>query len=140
MNQVILIARLVKDPETRYTASNMPVCSFTVAVDRRFKKDGEQTVDFIKCVAWNKTAEFVSKYFTKGKKIALTGSIQTRTWDDQEGKKHYATEINVNEVEFVESKKESSSDYKPVADPDTGKKSNADNFFTLDDNDEDVPF
>ena len=106
MNKVILIGRLTKDPEIRYTAgNNTAVCQFTVAVDRRFKSENQPTADFIPIVAWRQTAEFVSKYFTKGSRIALVGQIQTRSWDDTEGKKHYVTEVIADEVEFCESKK-----------------------------------
>ena len=105
MNKVILVGRLTKDPELRNTQSGTAVCSFTIACDRHFVKQGEERqVDFINCIAWQKTAEFVSKYFTKGTRIALEGSIQTRTWDDNEGKKHYATEVLVDNVEFAQSK------------------------------------
>ena len=92
MNKAILIGRLTKDPEIRYTAgNNTAVCQFTVAVDRRFKSENQPTADFIPIVAWRQTAEFVSKYFTKGSRIAIVGQIQTRSWDDAEGKKHYVT-------------------------------------------------
>jgi single-strand DNA-binding protein len=102
INKVVLMGRLVRDPEIKYTANNIAVCSFTVAVDRRFVRHGEEKqADFIQVVAWRNTAEFVSKYFTKGKMIALAGSIQTRTWDDQEGKKHYATEVVADEISFT---------------------------------------
>ncbi len=141
MNKVILIGRLTKDPELRYTASNIAYCQFTVAVDRRYKSEnGQQTADFIGVAAWRQTAEFVSKYFSKGNKIGITGSIQTRTWDDKEGQKHYITEVVADEVEFVESKKKETSEYQGVADPDTGKQSNADNFYVLDEDDGDIPF
>ena len=106
MNKVILIGRLARDPELRYTASNTAVCQFTVAVDRRFKSDNQPTADFIPIVAWRQTAEFVAKYFSKGNRIAVTGQIQVRNWDDTEGKKHYATEVIADEVEFVESKRQ----------------------------------
>lgn len=103
LNKVILMGRLTKDPEMRYTSTNsVPVCTFTLAVDRRFSKQGEdKKADFIQCQAWNKTAEFISKYFGKGKMIAVAGRIQTRSWDDAEGKKRYVTEIIVEEVHFA---------------------------------------
>ena len=107
MNKVILMGRLTKDAELRYTANtNAAVASFTVAVDRKFKQEGQPTADFINCVAWGKTAEFVNNYFKKGHRIALTGRMQTRTWDDAENKRHYITEVIVDEVEFAESKRE----------------------------------
>src|SRR5574344_2462346 len=111
MNKVILMGRLTKDPEVRYTqANNTQVTSFTLAVNRRFTKAGEERqADFINIVAWNKTAEFVSKYFKKGQQVAVVGRIQTRNWDDEQGQKHYATEVIAEEVEFAESKRDSSS-------------------------------
>ena len=106
MNIAILTGRLTKDPELRSTTSGKSVCSFTIAVDRRFKNaSGEREADFLPCVAWGQTAEFVDKYFTKGSRINLNGSIQTRSWDDQDGNKRYATEVIVDNVEFGESKK-----------------------------------
>lgn len=104
MNKVILMGRLTKDPEIRYTQNNTPVCNFTLAVDRRFSKDKQ--ADFISCQAWQKTAEFISKYFQKGSMIAVVGRIQTRTWEDNEGKKRYITEVIVDEVYFAGSKTE----------------------------------
>lgn len=105
MNKVVLVGRVAKEPELRTTQSGTEVCSFTVACDRRFVKQGEERqADFINCVAWQKTAEFVNKYFTKGTRIALDGSLQVRTWDDKDGKKHYATEVMVSNVEFAQSK------------------------------------
>lgn len=119
INKVILIGRLTKDPELRYTpVNNTPVCSFTLAVNRRFSKEGEERqADFINCLAWNKTAEFISKYFVKGSMIAIVGRIQTRTWDDNEGKRHYVTEVVTDEVYFTGEKRgdsfEPSNAYEP---------------------------
>ena len=102
MNKAILMGRLTRDPEMRQTQSGVAVANFTVAVDRRFKnKDGEYDTDFINCVAWRQQAEFVSKYFYKGKPILVVGTIQTRTWEDDEGKRRYATEVVVDEVSFT---------------------------------------
>ena len=108
MNKVELIGRLTKDPEVRYTqSSNTQVSNFTLAVSRRFVKEGEERqADFINIVSWGKTAEFCSKYFRKGMQIALVGRIQTRTYDDTEGKKHYVTEVVAEEVFFADTKKE----------------------------------
>ena len=146
MNKVILMGRLVRDPEMRSTASNVSVCSFTVAVDRRFKSEGQPTADFISVIAWRQTAEFVNKYFRKGSKIALTGSIQTRSWDDKEGKRHYATEVVADEVEFCESKRSDSQGSgmefmtpPPVAPADNASAGPAEGFYTLDD-ESDIPF
>ena len=107
MNKVILLGRLTKDPETRYTqTTNTQVTSFSLAVPRRFKQEGQPKVDFINIVAWSKTAEFVSQYFKKGQQVAAVGRIQTRDYDDTEGKKHYVTEVIAEEVYFADSKKE----------------------------------
>jgi len=98
MNKTILMGRLTKEPEIRYTsANNTAVCSFTLAVNRR--KKGE--VDFINCQAWTGTAEFISKYMAKGQQIAIVGRIQTRTWDDNDGKKKYVTEVVAEEAFFA---------------------------------------
>ena len=105
MNKVSLMGRLTRDVETRATASGTPVCNFSLAVPRRFSKDKE--VDFINIVAWNKTAEFCSKYFVKGQQVALVGRIFNSNWDDADGKKRYKTEIVAEEVYFAESKKDS---------------------------------
>lgn len=105
MNKAILVGRLTADPELKSTPSGLNVCSFTIAVDRRFAKEGEERkADFINCVAWRQTAEFISKYFSKGRMLGLIGSIQTRTWTDNEGKNRYATEVLVDEAYFTESK------------------------------------
>lgn len=109
MNKVQLLGRLTKDPEIRYTqTNNTAVASFSLAVNRRFGKEGEERqADFINIVSWGKTAQFCEKYFKKGMQIALVGRIQTRTYDDTEGKKHYVTEVVAEEVYFADSKKES---------------------------------
>ena len=104
INKAILMGRLTRDPELRHTGSGTPVCSFSIAINNGFGEN--QTTDYINCVAWNKTAEFVNKYFTKGRMIVAIGRIQTRSWDGQDGKKNYATEVVVNEVAFGESKKD----------------------------------
>ena len=104
LNKVILGGRLAADPELKQTTSGIPVCSFALAVNRRFQKDGEQTADFITCQAWRNTAEFISKYFSKGSSLCVVGSIQTRSWTDQNNQKRYATEVVVDEAMFVDSK------------------------------------
>lgn len=108
MNKVILLGRLTKDPDVRYTQStNTMVTSFTLAVNKRFVKQGEERqTDFINCVAWNKTAEFVSKYFKKGQQVGVIGRIQTRNYDDEQGIKHYVTEVIAEEVYFAGDKKD----------------------------------
>lgn len=109
MNKVILMGRLTRDVELRQTPSGVSVASFSIAVNRRFAKDGQQQADFINCVAWRQQAEFIARYFAKGRMIAIVGSLQTRNWDDQDGKKHYATEVVVEEVHFTGSRAESGS-------------------------------
>ena len=110
MNKAILMGRLTKEPETRYTQStNKQVTSFTLAVNRRFAKEGEERqADFINIVAWGKTAEFCSKYFKKGRQVGVIGRIQTRNYEDDKGVKHYITEVIAEEVYFADSKKEDS--------------------------------
>jgi single-strand DNA-binding protein len=106
MNKVILMGRLTKDPELRYTSgNNTAVASFTIAVNRRGAKEGQPQADFINIVAWTKTAEFCGKYFTKGLQVVVVGRLQTRTWDDNEGKRHYVTEVVADETYFADSKK-----------------------------------
>ena len=110
LNKAILMGRFTRDPELRSTPQGVSTCSFTLAVDRNFVRQGEERkADFINCVAWRQTAEFISKYFAKGNLVAVEGSIQSRSWDDNEGKKHYVTEVLVNQAYFVESKKDSQS-------------------------------
>ncbi len=105
MNKVILIGRITRDPEVKLTANQTQIVNFTIACDRRFKdQNGERQADFINCVAWRQTAAFIGKYFRKGSKMAVTGSIQTRTYEDQSGQKKYVTEVLVEDVEFVDSK------------------------------------
>ncbi len=108
MNKVILMGRLTRDPEVRYTqTSNTLVASFTLAVNRRFVRQGEERqADFLNVVAWGKLGEFCSKYYKKGQQVAITGRIQTRTWDDEQGQKHYITEIVAEEAYFADSKRE----------------------------------
>ena len=104
MNKVELIGRLTKEPEIKLTSNQTQFCNFTIAVDRRFKDaNGQRQADFISCVAWKQTAVFIQKYFHKGNKIGVVGSIQTRSFDDQNGQKRFVTEVIVEEVEFVES-------------------------------------
>lgn len=108
MNKVVLMGRLTKDPEVRYTQTNNTlVATFSLAVNRRFTKPGEERqADFINIVAWNKTGEFVSKYFKKGQQVAVIGRIQTRNWEDENKVKHYITEVVAEETYFADSKKD----------------------------------
>lgn len=114
LNKAILMGRLVKDPELRSTNNGTPVCGFTIAVNRRGKDDG---TDFLDIVAWNKTAEFVNKYFAKGQQIVVAGRIQTRTWEDQSGNKRKAVEVVADEVHFAEGKKASQDNNPEIGDP-----------------------
>jgi single-strand DNA-binding protein len=104
INKVILGGRLTADPELKETQSGVPVCSFTLAVNRRVAKDQEQKADFINCTAWRKTAEFIHNYFRKGSSLCVAGSIQTRSWEDNNGNKRYATDVVVDEAMFVDGK------------------------------------
>lgn len=105
MNKVILIGRLTRDPDIRYTADSTAIARYTLAIDRRFKRDGEAAADFIGCVAFKKNAEFAEKYLRKGAKIAVVGRIQTGSYTNREGAKVYTTDVIVEEQEFAESKK-----------------------------------
>ena len=113
VNNVVLIGRLTKDPEVRYTqTTNAMVTSFTLAVERKFVKQGEERqADFIPIVVWNKSAEFASKYFKKGMQVSVVGRIQTRSWDDQNGQKRYVTEVIGEELGFADSKREADSGF-----------------------------
>ena len=120
LNKVILCGRLTADPELKQTTSGISVVSFSIAVNRRYqtKNDSQpaQQADFISVVAWRNTAEFISRYFRKGSAICITGSIQTRTWNDQQGQKRYTTEVVVDEAMFVDSKSENTAgSYTPDA-------------------------
>lgn len=106
-NKVILGGRLTADPELKQTQTGIPVVSFSIAVNRKFQsKDAPQQTDFFNVTAWRNTAEFVSKYFRKGSSICVTGSIQNRTWTDQQGQKRYATDIVADDVTFVDSRQD----------------------------------
>ena len=106
-NLVVLTGRLTADPELRYTGNNTPVTSFSIAVNRRYKAGEESQADFINIVAWRQTAEFIARYFRKGNAICVCGSLQTRTWTDNNGNKRYATEVVADEASFVERKSDS---------------------------------
>ncbi|HHW47218.1 MAG TPA: single-stranded DNA-binding protein [Clostridiaceae bacterium] len=138
MNKVVLMGRLTRDPELRYTnVNNIPVCSFTLAVDRRFARQGEERqTDFIPIVAWSKLAEFCAKYFLKGRQVAIIGRIQTRTWDDNEGKRHYVTEVIAEEAYFADSKRSDDAQFREPQDTDADQ---AEGFYPIDEDDE-LPF
>ena len=111
MNRVTLVGRITKDPELRRTNSNIPYCLFTLAVNRRYQnKDGERQADFISCVAWRQTAELLARYITKGRQIGIDGQIQSRTYDDQSGVRHYVTEVLCDSITFLDSKRQADND------------------------------
>lgn len=112
MNKAILIGRLTRDPELRYTSSNRAVCQFTVAIDRPFtnQASGQREADFINVVAWDKTGENVGKYMSKGRLIAVEGRIQTRNYENNEGRRVYVTEVIANNVQFLESRNAQNND------------------------------
>ena len=138
MNKVILIGRLVRDPDIRYTQDGMAIARYTLAVDRKFRKNNEngneQTADFISCVAFGKSAEFAEKYLHKGIKTAVTGRIQTGSYTNRDGQKVYTTDVVVEEQEFVESKK--------TAGQEEAGNVDQDGFMNIPDgvDDEDLPF
>lgn len=116
LNVAILMGRLTADPELRHTTSGIAVTSFTIAVDRRFTKAGEEKqTDFINVVAWRQTAEFAANYFKKGQLVAVEGSIQSRKYQDKEGNNRTAFEVVANNVHFAESKRDSGTGYNPTA-------------------------
>ena len=105
LNHIVTMGRLVRDPELRHTQSGLPVCSFSIACDRDYKgADGEKATDFLDIVAWRQTAEFVSKYFTKGRMAVVDGRLQLRDWTDRDGNKRRSAEIVANSVNFGDSK------------------------------------
>ena len=137
MNVVVLMGRLTKDPETRCTQSGMAVTRYTLAVDRPYKKDSEQTVDFINCIVFDKGAEFAEKYFTKGMRVTVTGRIQTGSYTAKDGHKVYTTEVLVNQQEFAESKSKSD----PKEAPKEAPKVDEDGFMNVPKGmDEELPF
>lgn len=145
MNKVILMGRLTRDPEVRYASGdNLAIARYTLAVDRRFHRDGEATADFINCVTFGRAAEFAEKYLRQGTKIAVSGHIQTGSYTNREGQKVYTTEIVIEEQEFAESK--SSGDngaayYPPKQTPPPAPADSADGFMSIPDGiEEELPF
>ena len=146
LNKVVLCGRLTADPELKQTQNGIAVVSFTLAVNRRFTRgadgQGNSQADFINCVAWRQTAEFISRYFHKGSSLCVTGSIQTRTWTDNTGAKRYATDVVVDEAMFVDSRSDSNqSSYVPDAygSPSFSNMGEALNFEEVK-TDDDLPF
>ena len=137
MNKVILMGRLVKEPDVRYSqgAEPLAVARYTLAVNRRFKRQGEPEADFINCVAFGKLGEFAERYFTKGQMVSITGRLQVRSWEDKNRQKHWTTEVIVEEQYFAESKKDNREKI-PAGQPDV------DGFYPIDESieDDDLPF
>lgn len=141
MNKVILVGRLTRDPEVRYSQgeNSAAVARYTLAVDRKFKQDGQPTADFINCIAFGKNGEFAEKYLRKGTKIAVTGRIQTGSYTNKDGNKVYTTDIVVEEHEFVESK--SASQQNDGDSVPSGNAGDGDGFMSIPDGiDEQLPF
>lgn len=126
LNHIDIMGRLTKDPELRYTQSQVPVASFTLAVDRDYKQTGSET-DFINCIAWRNTAEFIQKYFSKGRMMIASGRLQIRTYEDNNGVKRTVAEVVVDNAYFGDSKKENAGDNVPEG-------------YTIAENDEKLPF
>ena len=153
LNHITIMGRLTRDPELRYTQSQTPVASFTVAVDRDFggRDGGEKQTDFIDCVAWRQTAEFVSKYFTKGSMAVVSGRLQIRDWTDREGGKRRSAEVVVDNMYFGESRRRDvdssdnrsssySSSYSSAGSAGRSSAPAASAFSELDDGDGELPF
>ena len=137
LNEIVIMGRLTKDPELRYTTTNVPVCSFTVAVERDFgSEDGKKPADFIDCIAWRQTGEFVSKYFFKGAMIAVTGRLESSRWQDRDGNKRTSWEINADHVYFGGSKTGGESGQQQSASPPPAKFTDID----PDEDDGELPF
>ena len=141
LNCVTLMGRLTADPELRTTTSGKDVCTFSIAVERSYAKQGEERVtDFIKIVVWQSTALFVSRYFTKGSMIAIQGSIQTRSYEDKDGKKRTAFEVLAREVSFCGEKSEGTANNTSNQAPSQSYSAPQDDFEEIDVDDEDLPF
>lgn len=144
MNKAILVGRLVRDPETRYGGeSNMAVCKYTLAVERKYKKDGEPTADFINCVSFGKAAEFAEKYFSKGLRVSVSGRIQTGSYTNRDGQKVYTTDIAVEEHEISQSRSEAQENSGENKQPEKSPygENPSDGFMSIPDNiDEELPF
>ena len=146
MNKVILMGRLTRDPEVRYSQGSEPlaVARYTLAVNRRFKRQGDQDADFIGCVAFGKTGEFAEKYFKKGQMVSVVGRLQVRSWDDNEGKKRWSTDVVVEEQYFAASRSsfESHRDSAPAPKAAAQPAPPSDGFYPIDESieDDDLPF
>lgn len=143
MNKVILVGRLTRDPEVRYTQgeNQTAIARYTLAVDRRFKRDGEPTADFINCVVFGKSADFAEKYFRQGLRVAISGRITTGSYTNKDGIKVYTTEVTVEEQEFAESKAESESNKTSSRQATLANASSVDGFMNIPDGiEEELPF
>ena len=151
MNKVVLMGRLTRDPEVRYSQGEnaLAIARYTLAVDRRFKRDGEQTADFINCVVFGKSAEFTERYFRQGMRVSVSGRIQTGSYTNREGQKVYTTEVVVEDQEFAESKASSDSyaaahprtEAAPATSMPSPSAASADGFMNIPDGiDEELPF
>lgn len=145
MNKVILLGRMARDPEVRFTQGNEPmaVCRFAVAVDRPYssrRTEGDATADFINCVCFGKRGESIGQYFRKGNRIAITGRLQISNWQDNNGQKRYSTDVIVEDFEFCENKGTNNGSSAPAPTPSPAQPNNNGNdFFPIDD-DEELPF
>ena len=140
LNRVIEIGRITKDPVLRKTPNGTSVVSFTLAVNRNIKKEGQPEADFINCVAWNKTADFMAQYVKKGALLGLEGRIQTRNYDDKDGKRVYITEVVADSVQFLESKKSSTEQAVDYTQSDNALESDLSSVDTMDIPSDDLPF
>lgn len=143
MNKAILVGRLTRDPEVKNTTSGKSVASFTLAVDRRFKnKDGQKEADFVPIVVWGKQAEFAGQYLSKGSQIGVSGRLQVRSYDAQDGQRRYATEVVADEITFLSSKKDGGSNANTQQSSDGANMSvmSLDEDFHLMADDDDIPF
>ena len=142
MNKVVLLGRLTRDPEGRYGgANNTAVAKYSLAVPRKFKRDGDQECDFINCVAFGKLGEFAEKYLRKGIKIVIVGRIQTGSYTNKDGQKVYTTDVVVEEQEFAESKNASAANANTQSDPISSPRDLGDGFMNIPDGiDEELPF
>ena len=139
-NLVVLTGRLTADPELRYTANNTPVTSFSIAVSRRYKAGEQAEADFINIVAWRQTAEFVSKYFTKGQRIGVEGSLRMNRFTDRDGNNRTSYEVVVNNAHFVESKRDNANGENVPSETENATQSENTGDFVEVSGDDDLPF
>lgn len=141
MNKVCLIGRITKDPEIRYTANNVAVATFSLAINRTYKNaNGEYDADFINCIAFRNTADLLGKYVHKGDQLGIQGHIQTRNYDDKDGKKVYVTEVVVDSLYFLQDKREEKNEEKPVQNEEPVNDPYKDFGEAIEISDEDLPF